>query len=515
MESILVNNLLDPGCFDHDVTELKLIETHIAWLITTGEYVYKIKKPVNFGFLDFTTLEQRRFYCEEELRLNQRMSSDLYLEVVTIGGSEEHPRIAQTDNPLEYAVKLRQFEGGQLLSDLLEQDRFKSEWLEQLAIKVADFHTRAPIVSPDSIWGEADSIRQMSEDNYQQIDKTLLSHEDILELERLEQVNARRFANLEHLFRARKVDGYVRECHGDLHLGNITLSDNRLVVFDCIEFNLEFRWIDRIADLAFLLMDLEARDHFRGANLCLNRYIEHSGDFHGSLLLHHYKAFRSMIRAKVAMLGETPDLVEFRRYLRLTSEYAQPHKPLLLMMHGCSGTGKSTLAKELGAHIGAVRVRSSIERQRIYRELSLQGQQIELHGADMDTRTFLRIEQISEMLLRSGQTVIIDATFLKHRTRRRFEQLADRLGCPLRIIACSAPLDVIRQRLTRRQLESDSETEADFEVYAQQCERAEPLNSGEQAIALNADTSESDPSVLAAALATDLAAQGLVVPVIN
>ena len=222
-----------------------------------------------------------------------------------------------------------------------------------------------------------------------------------------------------------------------------------------------------------------------------------------------------MIRAKVAMLGERPDLVEFRRYLQLTAQYAQPQKPLLLMMHGCSGTGKSTLAKELGAHISAVRVRSSIERQRIYRELSLQGQQIELHGADMDTRTFLRIEQISEMLLRSGQTVIIDATFLKHRTRRRFEQLANRLGCPLRIIACSAPVDVIRQRLTCRQLDSGCETEADFEVYAQQCERAEPLNAGELTIALSADTSESEPGRLAHALATDLAAQGLVIPVMN
>src|SRR5210317_1332721 len=142
MESNLIKNLLKPECFPHPVSELRVIETHIAWLITTGEYVYKIKKPVNFGFLDFTTLEQRRFYCEEELRLNQRMSSDLYLEVVTICGSEEHPRIAQTDSPLEYAVKLRQFEGGQLLSDLIEQDRFKSEWLEQLAVKIADFHTR-------------------------------------------------------------------------------------------------------------------------------------------------------------------------------------------------------------------------------------------------------------------------------------------------------------------------------------------------------------------------------------
>jgi len=153
MESNLIKNLLKPECFPHPVSELRVIETHIAWLITTGEYVYKIKKPVNFGFLDFTTLEQRRFFCEEELRLNQRMSSNLYLEVVAISGSEDDPRIETSDSPIEYAVKLRQFEGGQLLSELLEQDRFEPAWLEQLAAKIADFHQRAPIVAPDSNWG--------------------------------------------------------------------------------------------------------------------------------------------------------------------------------------------------------------------------------------------------------------------------------------------------------------------------------------------------------------------------
>lgn len=175
MESTLINNLLDPACYPHEVSELKLIETHIAWLITTGDYVYKIKKPVNFGFLDFTTLEQRKFFCEEELRLNQRMSSDLYLEVVSIGGPENSPHIGQTDHPIEYAVKLRQFEGGQLLSELLTKDQFDPSWLEQLADKIADFHARAPIVSPDSRWGEADSIKQLAEDNYQQINQSLLS----------------------------------------------------------------------------------------------------------------------------------------------------------------------------------------------------------------------------------------------------------------------------------------------------------------------------------------------------
>ena len=512
MESTLVNNLLDPACYPHEVSELTLIETHIAWLITTGEYVYKIKKPVNFGFLDFTTLEQRKFFCEEELRLNQRMSTDLYLEVVTIGGSESSPHISATDQPLEYAVKLRQFKGGQLLSELLEQEQFNPSWLEQLADKIADFHARAPIVSPDSRWGEADSIRQLAEDNYQQINKSLLPPAELQEVERLEQISAERFDALAHLLKARKRDGYVRECHGDLHLGNITLSDERLIVFDCIEFNLEFRWIDRMADLAFLLMDLEARGHQRWANRCLNRYIEKSGDFSGFLLLPHYKAFRSMVRAKVAMLGEQPNLPHFRCYLALTSRYSQPPKPLLILMHGCSGTGKSYLAAQLAERINAVEVRNGIERQRIYRELALRGDHIELYSADMDTRTYLRVEEITELLLRAGQTVILDATFLKQRVRQRFEKLAECYDYPLRIIHCDAPDQVIRKRLQRRLSESERASDADVSIYEQQLIRNEPLSEAEQALTLNADTT--NPQIVDL-LVAELERQSLVITALN
>ena len=512
MESTLVNNLLDPACYPHEVSELKLIETHIAWLITTGDYVYKIKKPVNFGFLDFTTLEQRKFFCEEELRLNQRMSSDLYLEVVAIGGCETSPQISTTDQPLEYAVKLRQFEGGQLLSELLEQDQFNPNWLEQLADKIADFHARAPIVSPDSRWGEAESIGQLAEDNYQQINKSLLPQTELEELAQLEQISRERFNALEHLLKARKRDGFVRECHGDLHLGNITLSEDRLIVFDCIEFNLEFRWIDRMADLAFLLMDLEARGHQRWANRCLNRYIEKSGDFSGFLLLPHYKAFRSMVRAKVAMLGEQPNLEEFRRYLNLTTRYAQKPEPLLILMHGCSGTGKSYLAAQLAERINAIEVRNGIERQRIYRELALRGDPIELYGADMDTRTYIRVEEITELLLRAGQTVILDATFLKQRVRQRFEKLAERYDYPLRIIHCDAPDRVIRQRLEKRLIESDRASDADISIYEQQLVRNEPLSEVEQGLTLNADTT--NPQIVDL-LVAELERQSLVITALN
>ena len=185
MESPLVNNLLNPACYPHEVSKFEVIETHIAWLIRTGEFVYKIKKPVNFGFLDFTTLEKRKYFCEEELRLNQRLSENTYIEVVAIGGTENAPEIGDSDQPIEYAVKMREFASGLLLSELLNVYKFDPNWIDKLADKIADFHQRAPIVAPGSPWGEPDSIAAISEDNYRDIDRTLIPEEDAKELDRL------------------------------------------------------------------------------------------------------------------------------------------------------------------------------------------------------------------------------------------------------------------------------------------------------------------------------------------
>lgn len=498
MESKLVNNLLRPECYPHEVGAFSVIETHIAWLVMTGEYVYKIKKPVNFGFLDFTTLEQRKFFCEEELRLNQRMSSDLYLEVVTIAGSEQAPRIEPTDSPIEYAVKLRQFESGHLLSELLDRHQFNPSWLDQLAEKIARFHLVAPIVSPDSPWGEPESIRKVTEDNYRHIDRRLISGDDARLLDQLWQTAKARFQALQPLLRKRKQEGFVRECHGDLHLGNITLNEDRLLVFDCIEFNLEFRWIDRIADLAFLLMDLEANGENRWANRCANRYFEITGDYQGVLILPYYKAHRAMVRAKVAMLDELRDEQQFRHYLHLTARYAQPPKPLLILMQGISGSGKSYLSSELAQIIGAVRVRSDIERKRIYRQASLQGQTLSLYGADMNTRTFLKMSEIAEMLIAAGQTVILDATFIKHRTRRHYIQMAEKLGYPVCLLSCVAPLELIQQRLEARSAEGSDPSDATFAVSLQQIKSQDPLSEDELTISCQIDTS--DPRAVDSAL---------------
>ncbi len=492
MESTLVNNLLNSDCFPHKISKLSVIETHIAWLIKTGTYVYKIKKPVNFGFLDFTTLEQRKFYCEEEVRLNQRMSSDLYLDVVTIAGPESAPQVTECDEPIEYAVRLRQFESGQLLSELLEKHKFNPEWLDQLSEQIAEFHLAAPIVAPGSPWGAPEAIAEVVEDNYRHIDRTLLDEADTDRLNHLWDLAKQRFSELSELMATRKKTGFVRECHGDLHLGNITLDEGRLLVFDCIEFNKEFRWIDRIQDLAFLLMDLEANGQYRWANRCLNHYLEITGDYEGLKLLPSYKAHRAMVRAKVAMLGEKPDYPAFKHYLSLTEVYTQPPIPELIMMHGISGSGKSYLSSELAQRIGGVRVRSDIERKKIYREASLKGEIVELYGSDMNTRTFLKLSEVADCLLRSGQTVILDATFIRERTRRHFIELANKLGRPVRLLSCNAPESLILERLALRKELNKDPSDADDQVMLAQRASQNPLTTEELEMAVSVDTSLPD-----------------------
>ncbi|MFC6670739.1 bifunctional aminoglycoside phosphotransferase/ATP-binding protein [Marinobacterium aestuariivivens] len=249
---------------------------------------------------------------------------------------------------------------------------------------------------------------------------------------------------------------------------NITLFNDELRLFDCIEFNLQFRWIDTICDLAFLLMDLEANGQFRWAHRLLNRYLELTGDYKALKLLNFYKAYRAMVRAKVAMLGEQNDIDTFRRYLRLAQLYARQPQPALLLMHGLSGSGKSYISGQLVERIDAIRIRSDIERKRLYRELSLKGDKLEMYGQEMNIRTYHRLFETTRDMLRAGYTVVVDATFIRQRPRISYAELATSLKVPFRIISCHCEQKLIEARLKRRQAKGMDASDADVTVMRQQ-----------------------------------------------
>jgi len=489
---LLIEALKNPSAYPHPTSEIEIIETQVSWVVLTGEIAYKLKKPVDFGFLNFTTLELRKKFCEEEIRLNQRLSPDIYQQVVAIGGPADNPTVGSDSDIIEYAVQMKQFASGFRLDTLLQQHRFESSWIDALAKTIADFHSSIPMVANDSPWGEPEAIWQLASDNFTLIPQLVPDDPSLPEVARLEAISATAFENLKDFMRQRKSQGFVRECHGDLYLANITLHEQELRVFDCIEFNLEFRWLDCINDLSFLLMDLEANGQFSWANRCLNQYLEHSGDYDGVRLLNFYKSFRSMVRAKVSMLGGLDDYDAYQHYLKLTARYNRPAEPALYLMHGVSGSGKSHLSEQLTAPLEAIRIRSDVERKRLFREAGNRGERIELYGADMNLRTYHRLFDTSQRLLQSGHSVIVDATFIRQCTRQNYIEMAEKLGVPVYIISCHCEQRLLEARLKRRQELAADPSDADVDVMLQQQLSQHPLSDEERQITLFIDTDDDE-----------------------
>jgi len=294
--------LLDPACYPHPVAGVRVLETHISWVLLTGEYAYKIKKPVGLGFLDFSSLELRRHYCEEELRLNRRLAPELYLDVVEIRGTPGAPRIGGEGPLLEYAVRMREFPQAALASRALASGAFGAAEVDALAALVARFHEGALRAPESERFGSPDVVLADALQNFEQLLPLVKSAPDDRALRELRLWTKREFAARGEALAARRKQGFVRECHGDLHLRNIVLLDGRPVPFDCIEFNAELRWIDVMSEVAFLAMDLEDRGRRDLAWRFLGRYLEATGDYAGLAVLPFYLVYRALVRAKVHLL---------------------------------------------------------------------------------------------------------------------------------------------------------------------------------------------------------------------
>ncbi|RRC96956.1 hypothetical protein EHS89_19660 [Amphritea balenae] len=493
MLPVLISALLNPQSYPHPVSEIQVIETHISWVILTGEIAYKIKKPVDFGFLNFTSLESRKHYCYEELRLNQRLAPDIYQSVVAFCGSASEPELNGSGEPFEYAVQMRQFDDSLRLDRLLHKSALTSQHIDALSQQIAEFHLQVPHASADGAWGEPETIWQVVSDNFLHAAEHLDNLDDWMQLQQLAYQISQQFRSLTPKIVQRKQDGKIRECHGDLHLANTTLLNDQVRLFDCIEFNLEFRWIDTICDLAFLLMDLEANQQHRFSHRCLNRYLELTGDYDGTRLLNFYKGYRAMVRAKVALIGAQQDFDEYHQYIQLALSYANKPSPVLFLMHGVSGSGKSYLSQQLLESTGSIRIRSDVERKRLHRELSLKGENLELYGHEMNAHTYNHLKGLTEKLLRAGESVIVDATFIRERTRSSYIKMAAQLNIEIRIISCQTDQPLLEQRLEQRQLEDIDPSDADINIMRQQQKSQQHLNNAEQQISYLIDTGHSNP----------------------
>jgi uncharacterized protein len=477
----VVQAMLRSDFYPHSAqAEIPLIQTHVSYVFLTGEFVYKLKKPVNFGFLDFSTLEQRKHFCEEELRLNQRAAAQLYLEVVAITQKGEGFEINGSGEAVEYAVKMQQFPQEALLSAMFDRGELTAPHIQDLAKEVAVFHAKAAINDHIRSYGAVEKVRQAFDENYEQsvgfinfggadgpqtqaqFDGTKAYSDDFF---------AKNAAALTDRIKADK----IRECHGDAHLRNIALWQDRLWLFDCIEFNEPFRFVDTMYDVGFICMDLDARGRRDFSNIFLNAYLEQTGDYEGLQVLPLYLSRQAYVRAKVTsfLLGDPsiPDAVKAESrvtaadYYKLAYDYTQNTTGKLVMMAGLSGSGKSTTGKAIAESHNAIHLRSDAIRKH------LAGISVETRGTDaiytpeMTQKTYDRLLQLGVMLARQGYTVVLDAKYDRAALRTLVVGHAQTAGVPLTIVHCDAPIAVLKQRVVAR---TGDIADATVDVLAQQ-----------------------------------------------
>jgi len=503
-DNSLIDALQNRDLFDHDIDQFEVIETHISWVLLTGSYAYKIKKPVNFGFLDFSSLASRRHYCYEELALNQRFAPNIYLDVIGIGGTEKHPRLGK-EPAFEYAVKMHQFRQDELLSAIARKGQLHARHCEQIAQVLAGFHIDAKLMGCHNKFGSPQHVLYWVNENFLHIEALLGDKNDLSRLQQIKQWSENASKYLSSEMAVRKRNGFVRECHGDLHLGNMAHIDQQVVFFDCIEFSHDLRWIDVVNEVAFVAMDVAERGYVALSWHFLNAYLQMTGDYASLALYRYYYVYRAMVRAKVALLvttgiGVSGDTVqqawsEYRAYIDLAlSQTGQP-KPCIILMHGYSGSGKSTIAGRLADIVGAIHLRSDIERKRMFNLEANASSHSRLNAGiysrQMSTDVYKQLRAQCREVASSGYKVIVDATFLKSSQRDQFRDLAQSLSLPFHIVSVEAPVDIMKKRVRDRMRKESDPSEANEEVLVAQLKYHNGLTEQEQQYLNIIDNSDS------------------------
>jgi hypothetical protein len=482
--SDLIEGLLDAQAYPHPSRQIRLIETHISYVFLTGDFAYKLKKPVHLPFVDFSTLELRRRSCDDEVTLNRRLAEEIYLEVVPIGGTVREPRVGATP-AIEYAVKMVQFSPSMTLDRLIDDGQIQPQAITALAERIAAFHDDLnPLydqAGEDAVLANLQSLSAAIDATRRQRLKTVASW--------LQEQSRR----LEPQRLQRRRGGFIRECHGDLHLGNLLWIDGRILPFDCIEFSLALRSIDTLDEVAFLVMDLMAHSRTDLAFEFLNRYLEKSGDYRGVCLLRYFMVHRALVRSYVHVLAsKSGNTSELDPYLGLANELTKEQAPILFITHGFSGSGKTTVTDALIGRIPGIRVRSDLVRKRLCGlqpgERSDSGIGTGLYTRSTSDATYRALADFAGIALEAGFDVIVDAAFLERARRRVFAAVAQRHEAGFCVLSMTADEALLRQRITQRQARGSDASEADTAVLEYQLQYAEPISEDEHGIVISVDT---------------------------
>jgi uncharacterized protein len=486
----LLKSLAKPEAYPETVTSVELVQTHVSWIFLTDNHAYKIKKPVDFGFLNFSTIDRRRFYCNEEVRLNSRLCRDIYEGVVEVRESPGGAAFHGNGPVIDYAVKMKRLPADRMLEQLVERGEVSSADMRAVARVIADFHRTAASSPSIAEYGRLDRIVFNWQENLTQsvpFAETTLSAQERELIQ--EWVNS--FAeNHADLFEKRVSQGFIRECDGDIHLENICMTNGNICIFDCIEFNERFRCCDTAADVAFLLMDLDYHRRHDLAEAVLDEYLSASNDTDLPELTDFYKIYRAFVRGKVESLissdgGITPENRERAgtravSYFRLARGYIERLrlKTTLFVTCGLIGSGKSTLAAQLAFELGIASFSSDIVRKQLA-GLPPETKVRVPHGSGIyspsaSEATYAELLQLAERELEAGRSVVIDACCIRREQRRPFALLAERASVQCVILYITCPETEQRGRLAKRESAGHSISDGRPELLELQAAEFEP-----------------------------------------
>lgn len=504
MQRSLIENMMKTGFYPHGPQSVEFVQTHISMVFIAGDLVFKVKKPVDFGFLDFTTLEKRRHFCEEEVRLNRRLAPDVYLGVAEIREGERGALNLKGEGQIvEYAVVMKRLPQERMLKELLKRGAADIRLMEAVAAKLAAFHVQAATGGEiDEIGGGIDTIRFNHVENFEQTEKYV----GLIGAGRYrflrDYVDDFLKRNKKLLFR-RVADHHIRDCHGDLHLEHICILDE-IVIFDCIEFNERFRYSDTASEVAFLAMDLDFNGYSDYAQSFVEAYVRHSSDRELVKLLNFYECYRAYVRAKVTSFRLDDAALEedkrseaasvAGRYYDLAYTYAvRLEEPALILVCGLMGTGKSVLARGLAGRLGAEVIRMDVLRKKLLgispAERRLEPFARGIYSEEITEKTYGQALRQAEELLQKGRSVIIDASFKRRDARRKALETAERLKKAFFVVECVLPEDILRQRLEQRAADIAEPSDGRWEIFQAQKKDFDPVTEMVPGIHIKADTS--------------------------